>query len=387
MKTALRITKIRSPDELRRSSGSNDSPSWARAETETAAFEAHKTTLNARQRKGAPLALRLSCGVAAEQDEAAGSRPHRSAPSPRDLLAQARDWAESWAGPGAVFSARCGATRDATVELLVAPVRESRGKPVISTQKALTELVRQTREMTEYGALQTSWARWCATHLDPGIQRAPRKETTPSETPPPASPLDLEQALLQADLSLEAAGCLSGLLRLKTELARQRERGRGYTAPEGSLRASELKRPSKVVDPWPFIWSIRAPAQAVIDAAWKIGIGLHSDDPDYEGGRETFPDLEDRIRLAVVVATCGYHCAETEARVKSAVFDRPQRDPDTFWPQGALQEVRRHQDALEGHLAGKTGCPTHGAPRPAKRTDPFSASDGPARAEGRSRRR
>ena len=202
MKTALRIAKIRSPDELRRSSGSNDSPGWAKAGTEIAAFEAHKTALAARQRKGAPLALRLSCGVAAEPDEAAGSQPHRSAPSPRDLLDQARDWAESWAGPGAVFSARCGATGDATVELLVAPVRESRGKPVISTQKALTELVRQTREMTEYGALQTSWARWCAAHLDPGIQRAPRRDATPPDSPPATPPPDLGQALLQADLSV-----------------------------------------------------------------------------------------------------------------------------------------------------------------------------------------
>ena len=97
---------------------------------------------------------------------------------------QARDWAESWAGPGAVFSAHCGATGDATVELLVAPVRESRGKPVISTQKALTELVRQTREMTEYGALQSSWARWCAARLNPGI-RHPASGTRVARTPRP----------------------------------------------------------------------------------------------------------------------------------------------------------------------------------------------------------
>ena len=61
---------------------------------------------------------------------------------------------------------------------MVAPVRESRGKPVISTNKALTELKGATGERNEYAALQTSWADWCGEKLDPEIVRGTRKEIT-----------------------------------------------------------------------------------------------------------------------------------------------------------------------------------------------------------------
>ena len=64
---------------------------------------------------------------------------------------------------------------------MIAPVRDSRGKPVISTQKPLTELKGATGERNEYSALQTSWAAWCATHLDAKIERGLRRDLTARE--------------------------------------------------------------------------------------------------------------------------------------------------------------------------------------------------------------
>ena len=135
---------------------------------------------------------------------------------------------------------------------------------------------------------------------------------------------------------------------------------------EHSWRGNARSHPDCRVapDPWPFIWAIRAPAYAVTEAAFKLGLGLGADDPDYERGREFFSEREDRIRLALVVAKCGYACAKAEAAVKNAVFDTDRNDPGTCWPQDTLQAIWRHKQALEVHLASQTDRPIRQYPRP-----------------------
>lgn len=353
MKATIRVTKIKSPDELRCSFG---------AGSELAAFEAYRAATGARQRKGAPLALRLSCGVSNGLGRAEGTRTDRSAQTPRPLPEQATDWAESWAGPGSVFFAGTSGTDGNLTELLVAPVRDSRGKPVISTQKALTELVRQTREMTEYGALQTSWASWCAAHMDPAIQRSARRvdigEDTKPERPVSSSFTTIRNAIGRAHLSEEAAERLGALLRLKAEVARHVNLGSDYTPPEAALCVWELHPPAgRPPAPWPFIEAIRAPAIAVLSAAMALRLELGGNDPDYRGGTEDFPDLEDRIRLAIVIARCGLFCAQTEADVKNRLYPDTRTDPDTCWPHGVRRELTRHQAALMAHSMRRTRNP------------------------------
>ena len=73
------------------------------------------------------------------------------------------------------------------------------------------------------------------------------------------------------------------------------------------------------------------------------------DDPEYRGGIADFPTLEDRIRLAAVVARAALHCAEAEARVKNRLYERTVNDPDACWPHGARTELRRHEAALTAH--------------------------------------
>ena len=357
MKATIRATKVRSPEELRRPFGGG---------TELAAFEAHLATSGARLRKGAPLALRLSCGVAEGLGRTRGAQGDGSAQAPRPLPEQAADWVESWAGPGSVVLARTEGPNADRAELLVAPVRESRGKPVVSTQKALTELMRQTSELTEYGALQTSWAGWCAAHVDPAIERGARRQASapdspsagtlaagPAAAPDPPAPATfaaIREAIRDTNLSERAAERLEALLRLKVEIARHRGLGSDYAAPEAALRVYELHPPAnRAPDPWPFIEAVRAPALAVLEAARMFGVEQGRDDPEYRAGIEDFPELEDRIRLAAVVARSALFCAEAESRVKNRLYERIGNDPDTCWPHGARKELRRHEVALATH--------------------------------------
>ena len=357
MIATLRVAKVRSSEELRRSFG---------AGTELAALEAHLAAAGAGRRRGAPLALRLSCGVSEGHGRTGGVPGDRSARTPRPLPERAADWAESWAGPGSVVLVRTGGPDGASAELLVAPVRESRGRPVVSTQKALTELARRTSERTEYGALLTSWAVWCAAHVDPAVERGVRREAptpasapvsapvcTPApapEPPAPASFATIREAIGHADLSEGAAERLEALLRLKVEVARHRSLGSDYAAPEAALRVSALHPPAgRAPDPWPFIEAVRAPALAVLKAARAFGVEEGREDPEYRGGSEDFPALEDRIRLAAVVARAALHCAEAEARVKNRLYERTVNDPDACWPHGARTELRRHEAALTAH--------------------------------------
>ena len=148
-----------------------------------AAFKAHKAELGAGERKNAPIAMQALCVVSPEWVQQAGDLHDRANPRNIALFDQAKAWAESWAGKGAVFGVRLDLDEKggAVVDLMIAPVRDSRGKPVISTQKPLTELKGATGERNEYSALQTSWADWCGANLDAKIERGLRRELTARE--------------------------------------------------------------------------------------------------------------------------------------------------------------------------------------------------------------
>jgi hypothetical protein len=85
--------------------------------------------------------MQALCVVSPEWVKAVGDLHDPDNPRNRALFDQAKAWAESWAGKGAVFGARLDLDEagGAVVDLMISPVRTSRGKPVISTQKALVE--------------------------------------------------------------------------------------------------------------------------------------------------------------------------------------------------------------------------------------------------------
>lgn len=203
-KAAIRVNKIKSISQLRgatlhaerhdltgkarvrEGAIAGHALAWSKADNDRdylAAFKAHKQELGAGERKNAPLCLQALCVISPEWVEKAGDLHDADNPHNRQLFEQAKTWAESWAGEGSVFGARLDLDEKGgvVVDLMISPIRLSRGKPVISTQKALTELKVKTGERNEYAALQTSWADWSKVHLDASIERGIRKEITRRE--------------------------------------------------------------------------------------------------------------------------------------------------------------------------------------------------------------
>lgn len=329
------------------------------------AFKVHKSETGAGERKGAPLALQAICVVSPEWVEKAGDLHDPDNPHNRQLFDQAKAWSESWAGDGAVFASRLDLDErgGAVVDLMISPVRESRGKPVISTNKAMRELKELTGERNEYSALQTSWADWCAKHLDSEIVRGTRKEITQRQHMTPETygaaldkareslseaPETLQEAILRADLDHNDTEALRDVLLLKGEISRHKEEGRAYEPPEGALSLDVVEYLPKHSDPWPFIEAIRAGADRVMDAAARFGMSLDRSSNDrYENGREAFPSLSDRMHLSAVVAHCSAFYAKIEATVKNLLRpDTPEINADRCWPENAQQEVHRHERNL-----------------------------------------
>lgn len=339
------------------------------------AFKAHKTELGAKERKNAPLCMQALCVVSPEWVRDAGYLHDPDNPRNRALFDQAKAWAESWAGKGAVFATRLDLDEEggAVVDLMIAPVRDSRGKPVISTQKALTELKAATGERNEYSALQTSWADWAREHLDASIERGLRKEITSRQhLSPETYGLVKDQARSEAaqerDQSAELLPAihaasersevvledLAAYLTLERELQAHKRDPRGYQPPqehswrlddtiEGSLRGTD--------DPWPAIYAVRRGSERVIEAASRFGIGWNDDKDGYEAGRAIFPALADRMHLTAALAKCADFCAKAEAFVKNTLArmqgrEAPYPDHSALWPQGATQAVERNERNL-----------------------------------------
>ena len=330
-----------------------------------AAFKVHKAETGAGERKGAPLALQAICVVSPEWVEKAGDLHDPENPHNRQLFEEARAWAENWSGKGAVFASRLDLDEKggAVVDLLVAPVRESRGKPVISTNKALVELKAATGERTEYAALQTSWADWCGEKLDPEIVRGTRKEITQRQHVSPETygamldkareglseaPQSLKSALGATDLPESDVEALQDVLTLRREIARHKAEGRAYEPPQGPLTVDRLGGVRTGANPWPFIEAIREGSGRVVDAAMRLGMGLRETAGErYEAGRELFPALADRMHLAAAVAKCADFMGRVEKTVKDALAPNGvaiNRD-STLFPK-AQTEVERHERNL-----------------------------------------
>lgn len=137
------------------------------------AFKTFKQETGAKERKGAPLGLHLMCVVSPEWISEAGDLHDRENPRNVQLMKAAAEWVETWAGDNSLINVRLDLDEagGGVVDLIVTPTRESRGKPVISTSKALKELREKHGDKREYSSLQTDWAEFAKKHLDQRIQR------------------------------------------------------------------------------------------------------------------------------------------------------------------------------------------------------------------------
>ena len=312
------------------------------------------------------------------RDRAAGDLHDPDNPRNRALFDQAKSWAESWAGKGAVFGARLDLDEagGAVVDLMISPVRTSRGKPVISTQKALVELKAATGERNEYSALQTSWADWSREHLDSQIERGTRRTITDRQHLTPETyglvkdkaraealqerdqASEVVRALHSASgMAPEAIDELRDLLLLQREIQAHKRAPKQYEPPmseylmEGPNNvALALSRDS---DPWPHIDRTRRDAVRVVEAGRRFGLGQDDDKKGYKAGQDFFPALIDRMHLTAVLAKCGEFCARAEAFVKNTIaqlrgLDQSALlDQDKLWPENATHAVMRSRINLE----------------------------------------
>jgi hypothetical protein len=194
IRSAEQHAKRLDPVARKRHVRESDPIAWSKAETGPldyeAAFKAHKQATGAGERKGADLGMEFKVVVSPEWLAETGDPHDASNPRVKQLVAEAKAWAESWGGADSVWGLRYDTDErgSGVVDVFMSPVREQRhksgkAKKVISCRKAKEELLASERALepdlkTSGAAMQSSWARWCQKRLDPRLERGkPKTET------------------------------------------------------------------------------------------------------------------------------------------------------------------------------------------------------------------
>ena len=168
-------------------------------------LSAHRRRHSASVRKGAPLAAHFIVGVSPGWVDATGDRHDSANVRNRELMLEAVRFVQ--AEFGGVFAARMDLDEKgaAVVDVFAAPIRKSRNKPVVSTNKALEELGKRHGVPSKtFAGLQTAWHKWAVARLDPDIMRGKPKEVTQRENLSPEEfgrlmddPAAVEQTLVE----------------------------------------------------------------------------------------------------------------------------------------------------------------------------------------------
>ncbi|MFG1388721.1 hypothetical protein [Xanthobacter versatilis] len=138
--------------------------------------------------------------------ETGDPRDWQGNPRVRQLVEEARRWAEDAFGKDSVWAVRYDADEDGAgnVDILCSPVRvdgraKARPKLKISVNKALQELAKRYGRQKSYSALQDSWAEHARQHLDACIVRGEEASKKQHLTP------EEYKAKVAAEHELEAA--------------------------------------------------------------------------------------------------------------------------------------------------------------------------------------
>lgn len=247
-------------------------------------------------------------------------------------------------------------------ELLVAPVRDSCGEPVISTAKALKALQLALGERSEYAALQTSWAAWCQDQLHGALRRGARKGTRhPPHVGVEAEP---EPARPAAPAAATAWDPIAGLVALALTRDEDIQRARdwllllrecrahqadpeGYAPPAGVIAFDPAMMEGSTHQPWPVIRAMSGRALEVLEAAHRLGLWIDDDRQRFAPGRDVFPRYIDRVHIGAVLAHCGRVCARAEALCKTAALRetssrRTPLDAELCWPHRSRETLAYH---------------------------------------------
>lgn len=153
------------------------------------AYRKHKKQMGVKtERQGAALGVHTLVGVSPEWLAETGDPRDLENPRVQQLIAEAREWAESWMGEGAVWAVRYDTDEagSGVVDILASPIREAKhksgsSKPSISVRKANAELAEKHDVKSGWTAQQTDWAVWAQERMDNRLQRGKPKSKTARE--------------------------------------------------------------------------------------------------------------------------------------------------------------------------------------------------------------
>lgn len=264
------------------------------------AFREHKRQMGVKsERKGAALAQHLLVGVSPEWLAETGDPKDLKNPRVLKLIEQAKEWAESWMGEGAVWAVRYDTDEKGAgvVDILASPVRENRAgrgqpKPQISVNKALKELQDSVPgAANSYEAMQTHWAAWAQTKLDPALERGVPKEITQIEHLNPEAFKELAEA--RQSLSEARRGIEEAQIEV-TALRAERERLEALTeAQSAALEEMEAEEARRKASMTPDLKAENAALQRQLDQRQRFMDHVRSILSDALGSR--WQALNDRI--------------------------------------------------------------------------------------------
>ena len=197
------------------------------------AFRAHKSAHGVKsERKNSALAMHLLVGVSPDWLSETGDPRSLENPRVKQLISEARLWAESWMGDQAVWAVRYDTdeTGSGVVDILASPVRpgaagRGKPKPQISVNKAMTELRRRVHVKKSYEAMQTDWAVWMQQRIDPSLKRGePSEETQRKHVSPEVFKEAISKARTEALRGAESAIQAEVTRRSEEELRALQER-------------------------------------------------------------------------------------------------------------------------------------------------------------------
>jgi hypothetical protein len=177
-----------------------------------AAYRKHKKDHGVKsERKGAAMGQHLLVGVSPEWLAEGGDPRDINNPRVVQLIDEAKAWAESWMGEGAVWGVRYDTDEKGAgvVDILASPIREQKhrggsSKPAISVRKANRELAEKHGVMKSYEAMQTDWALHAQTHLDKDLKRGePKAETKRENVSPEVYAAAVEKGMAETKRQLE----------------------------------------------------------------------------------------------------------------------------------------------------------------------------------------
>ena len=196
-----------------------------------AAYKAHKARHKIGETKNGGVGLHVMTIISERHFAQTGDVHNANNPRIKQFFVESINWADQTFGAGSVYMARLDLDEFGTgvVDMFLAPHRvDGRSKNMkVCGSKVLVEIAKKAGIKMSYTALQTSWAKWCQSRIDPTILRGrPVEETGAKHLPvdrfKAVAAAEMrraeEQAALEVQRILENATDEANLIVIKAEM-------------------------------------------------------------------------------------------------------------------------------------------------------------------------